>query len=94
MQVRWSVKAIEQRERILRHIAKDNLEAALRLDSRIEREAAALAQFPFLGRQSRRANFRVLVIGNTEYLIAYRVAKDVVNVSVVFHGKRDISHSY
>jgi toxin ParE1/3/4 len=89
VRIRWSMKAMEQRERILRYIAEDSVEAAIPIDLRMESEATVLARFPYLGRRSLQGAFRVLTVRGTDYLIAYRIDGDVVDISAVFHGARD-----
>ena len=54
MEVRWSLPAAEDLERICEWIARDNPEAARRVASTIYDGCGSLKQFPNLGRASRR----------------------------------------
>jgi|SRR5271167_1528102 len=58
MEVRWSLPAAEDFERICEWIARDNPEAAQRVARTIYDGCASLKDFPNLGRASRRMTGR------------------------------------
>ena len=58
MEVRWSLPAAEDLERICARIERDNPEAARRVAKRIYDGCARLRDFPNMGRASRRMSGR------------------------------------
>ncbi|MGO8791809.1 MAG: type II toxin-antitoxin system RelE/ParE family toxin [Terriglobia bacterium] len=58
MEIRWSVPAAEDLERICQRIERDNPEAATRVARIIYAGCAQLRDFPNLGRVSRRMSGR------------------------------------
>jgi toxin ParE1/3/4 len=90
MQVRWSVPAAEDLERICEWIEEDNPEAARRIAQTIYDECARLKNFPYLGRASRRmAGRRELIFAPLPYIAVYQVKQDAVEISRIFHGAQD-----
>jgi len=86
MHVEWSVLAITDREAIFDYILQDSPKAAVKVDDRIERQVEFLEQFPEMGRPGRLEHTRELVIQRTPYIVAYRIAGDVVMILRVLHG--------
>jgi plasmid stabilization system protein ParE len=90
MQVRWSVPAADDLERICAWIEKDNPEAAGRIASTIYHGCGQLAQFPYAGRASRRmSGRRELAFPPLPYIAIYQVKDPVVEISRIFHGAQD-----
>jgi plasmid stabilization system protein ParE len=61
MEVRWSLPAAEDLERICERIERDQPEAARRVARTIYNECARLKDFPKLGRASPRASIHRVV---------------------------------
>lgn len=79
---------------IYEYIAVDNISAAERLLTRIEKGLNTLARQPSLGRLPRdpdisRLGYRYLIIG--EYLAFYCIEGSVILVYRIIHGARDYS---
>lgn len=90
MEVRWSVPAAEDLERICAWVERDNPEAARRIAKTIYDGCAQLRTSPALGRPSRRMKgWRELPFPPLPYIAIYRVKERVVEVSRVFHGAQD-----
>jgi toxin ParE1/3/4 len=90
MEVRWSLPAAEDLERICERIERDNPEAARRVARTIYEGCARLKEFPRLGRaSSRMAGRRELVFSHLPYIAVYRVTEDAVEISRIFHGAQD-----
>lgn len=84
--------AEEDLDQILAFVGADNVTAALDLVERIERQLAALANFPNLGRvprddDLRNTGYRYLVID--DYLAFYTVDNRTVTVHRIVHAARD-----
>ena len=90
MEVRWSLPAAEDFERICEWIARDNPEAAQRVARTIYDGCASLKDFPNLGRASRRMAGRLeLTFAPLPYIVVYQVKSNAVEISRVFHGAQD-----
>jgi plasmid stabilization system protein ParE len=77
---------------IYEYVAVDNVTAADRILAHIEKDLAALASQPLLGRVPRDPDiaglgYRYLIIG--DYLAFYRTEPTVVLVHRILHGARD-----
>ncbi len=71
---------------IAAYIARDNAEAADRITDLILTAVERLSAYPPLGRSGRVDGTRELVVGNTSYIVPYRVHKDRVEIIAVLHG--------
>ncbi len=90
MEVRWSLPAAEDLERICEWIERDNPEAARRVARTIYDQCASLKDFPNIGRPSRRMEGRrELTFAPLPYIVVYQVKPDAVEISRVFHGAQD-----
>jgi toxin ParE1/3/4 len=90
MQLRWSIPAAEDLERICEWIERDNPEAARRVARTIYDECARLKDFPNLGRASRRMEGRrELTFPPLPYIVVYQVKPEAVEISRIFHGAQD-----
>lgn len=71
-------------------IARDNLDAALRLIDKFDETFRLLAEFPTVGqsREDLAPGLRSLPLGN--YIIFYRPAETGIEVVRVLHGARDM----
>jgi addiction module RelE/StbE family toxin len=90
MEIRWSLPAAEDLERICEHIERDNPEAARRVVQRIYDGCGKLKDFPHLGRASKRMpGWREVVFSPLPYIAVYRVTQDVVEISRILHGAQN-----
>jgi toxin ParE1/3/4 len=87
MEVRWSTLAVEDLERIFRHIEKDNPSAAHDIVKTIYEGCAELRNFPHRGRPGRMSGRRELVF--SPYIAVYQVKERTVEISRIYHGARD-----
>ena len=90
MEVRWSLPAAEDLERICERIERDNPEAARRVARVIHDGCAGLKENPRLGRSSTRAvGRRELIFPPLPYIVVYRVSENAIEISRVYHGAQD-----
>ncbi len=90
--VRLTLPAELDYTEIIRYIAEDNVTAAQKMISKIERTLSLLKTNPRLGaiaRDERLAakGYRYLIIGN--YLAFYLIQGNTIWVDRIFHGARD-----
>jgi len=89
-QIRWSLPAAEDLERICDSIERDNPEAARAVAQTIFKGCERLKDFPHLGRiSSRIEGRRELVFPPLPYIVVYRVTDSAVEISRIFHGAQD-----
>jgi toxin ParE1/3/4 len=88
MTIRWSAIAIEDLKSIRAYIASDNPSAATRIALRIRDAVNNLERFPQMGRVGRVSGTRELVIPGTNYIAAYALGLDEVQILAVLHGKQ------
>ncbi len=86
VEIVWSALARTRLREIRDYVARDKPEAAERLAMRIVAMVEALRTHPYLGRVGAEPGIRELVIGNTPYIILYRVQGDLVIISTIWHG--------
>jgi addiction module RelE/StbE family toxin len=89
MEVRWSLPAAEDLERICERIERDNPDAARQVARTIYDGCGKLEKFPYLGRSSRIKGRRELVFTPLPYIVVYQVTKYSVQISRVYHGAQD-----
>jgi plasmid stabilization system protein ParE len=90
MEVRWSLPAAEDPERICEWIERHNPEAARRVARTIYDGFARLKDHPNLGRVSRRiAGRRELAFGELPYVVVNRVKSGAIEISRIFHAAQD-----
>jgi toxin ParE1/3/4 len=78
--------AADDLERICQHIERDNPEAARRVAPSIYDGCAKLKDSPNIGRaSSRMAGRREFVFSPLPYIVVYRLTKDAVEISRIFH---------
>jgi addiction module RelE/StbE family toxin len=87
MEVRWSTLAVEDLERIFRHIEKDNPTAARETVRAIYDGCETLRDFPRRGRPGRMNGRRELVF--SPYIAVYQVKEHAVEISRVYHAAQD-----
>jgi plasmid stabilization system protein ParE len=84
--VTWSARALSDVAGIYPYIAADSAEAAGRVVDRIFSAVEGLTRFPQMGRPSRAAGRRELVVDQN--VVVYRVRRDEIWVVTVEHGAR------
>jgi toxin ParE1/3/4 len=90
MEIRRSLPAAEDLERICERIERDNPEAARRVARTIYDGCAQLKDFPYVGRaSSRMAGRRELVFSLLPYIVVYQVTDRAVETSRIRHGSQD-----
>jgi toxin ParE1/3/4 len=89
-QIRWSVPAADDLERICERIERDSPEAARRVAQTIYSGCERLKDFPYIGRaSSRMAGRRELVFPPLPYVVVYTVTEIAVEISRIYHGAQD-----
>jgi toxin ParE1/3/4 len=88
MKLSWTRQAFGDRDAIMDHIAKDNVIAALETDDRIVAAVENLLVFPMMGRIGRVEETRELVVAQSDYIIAYKLADQGQHIDIlpVLHG--------
>ncbi|HZL53031.1 MAG TPA: type II toxin-antitoxin system RelE/ParE family toxin [Terracidiphilus sp.] len=86
MLLQWSAFALADREAIFDYIEADSPRAAIAVDERIRTCVEGLVRFPEMGHPGRIDGTRELVISNTPYIAAYRIADNSVRILRVLHG--------
>jgi addiction module RelE/StbE family toxin len=90
MEIRWSLPAADDLERICERIERDNPEAARRVARTIYDGCARLRDFPLLGRVSTRMpGRREMVFSPLPYIAVYQVTEYAIEISRIFHGAQD-----
>jgi len=90
MELRWSVPAAEDLERICAWIERDNPDAARRVAKIIYEGCGQLRRFPQLGKTSDRiSGRRELVFPPLPYVAVYQIKNNSVEISRIFHGAQD-----
>lgn len=84
MEVRWLRRALADLDAIAEYVAHDNPVAARSLVARVRDMTEQLANYPYLGRASERADVRELVV-HDHYLVSYRVRPNRIEILQVWH---------
>lgn len=85
VEIVWSPLALARLQEIHAYVASDNPAAAERLATRIVAVLEALRNHPRLGRAGAEPEIRELVIGGTPYVILYRLRRDRIIISTIWH---------
>jgi len=89
MRVRWTTPAANDLYNIVRHIQRDNPEAAADVAESLYVGCANLKKFPHLGRKGRMAGTRELVFSGLPYIVVYRIQDQIVEVMRIYRGAQD-----
>jgi toxin ParE1/3/4 len=90
MEIRWSVPAADDLERICERIDRDDPEAARRVARTIYDGCLRLRDFPDIGRASiRMLGRRELVFSPLPYIVVYQIVENTVEISRIFHGAQN-----
>lgn len=84
----WAGRALADLDRIVRHIARDNVSAAFAMEERIVEAVERLIEHPMRGRKGKLAGTYELVVPRTPYIVVYRLGGDAIGVSRVMHGRQ------
>ncbi|MFJ4259035.1 type II toxin-antitoxin system RelE/ParE family toxin [Pseudomonas monteilii] len=87
MRLLWRQKALNDRLRIMDHIAQDNPEAAIQLDESFRDKARHAAHNPVLYRSGRYPGTREIVV-RRNYVMIYRIADDRVEILRILHARQ------
>jgi toxin ParE1/3/4 len=88
VEILWLDRALDDLEAARRYIADDNPAAAMTVFRLIIESTGRLATMPASGRAGRVNGTRELVISRTPYIVAYRVARNRVEILAIMHGAR------
>ncbi len=88
MKVIWSPRAIRHLVALRRRIERDSERNAALVAERILRAVDLLATQPAMGRPGRLLGTRELVVGDTGFIIPYRVRGEWLEVIAIFHGRQ------
>ncbi len=86
VRVEWLPVAKHNRQSQLAYIGERNPWAAIDMGDAIEAAVRHLIDNAHMGRPGRVKGTRELVVGNTPYVIAYRVEPDAVVILRLLHG--------
>jgi toxin ParE1/3/4 len=89
MELIWSARAKRDVKNIGVYIARDNRTAAVAMVKRIVAAAEDLIDHPELGRASRVAGTRELIVAGTRYIVVYRQDRNAIRVAAVMHMSRE-----
>lgn len=87
MQVKWTVRASENLDAILKHIDKDNPKAARDFLAETLKKIKHLEEFPLMGRPGIVPQTREFVV-HKNYIVHYRIQDERVEVLRVLHARR------
>ena len=89
MRIRWTTPARQDLARHHDYIAKDDPDAAERVEDAIAEAVERLADYPHRGRPGQRVGTRELVIaGFPTYIVVYRVTETEVRITRIWHGRQ------
>lgn len=94
MKVEWTDEALRHLQAIVDYISEDSPDRAFDFAAKIESKALRLGHFPQSGRivpewQDASIIFREIVVDN--YRLIYRIRKQTVEITTVYHGMRQLS---
>jgi plasmid stabilization system protein ParE len=90
MEIRWSLPAAEDLDRICAWIERDNPVAAKQVASTIYNGIAQLKHLPGMGRSSSRINgWRELTFSPLPCIAVYRIKQDTIEIARIYHGAQD-----
>lgn len=87
LSVNWKLNAQDDLAEIIDYIEQRNATAAQELYAAILRAAENLPSMPYLFRRGRESGTREYVV-HPNYILVYRVGKDVIDVLRVLHSRQ------
>jgi toxin ParE1/3/4 len=94
MNLRWLNLALDDLGEIAAYISRDNPDAARRMAGLLWEATHILAGQPDIGRPGRVHGTRELVVGNTPFVVPYRVVGSEIQILRVLHGARNWPNSF
>jgi len=88
VKIRWTRLAVEDLNLAYEYVAAENPSAGHAVMARIESAVNVLRAHPEIGRSGRVEGTRELIISGTPFIVAYRIARNRVEVLAVIHGAR------
>ena len=89
MDVRWSPEAADDLEEIVRHIQRENSEAARDVAETIYEAIGSLNTLPNHGRIGRIQGTRELVLVPQPWIAVYGVRHEVAEIVRIYHGAQN-----
>ncbi len=88
MRIVWTAPALLDLASARDYIARANPRVTDRQIQRVLSAVESLIRFPEVGRPGRRIGTRELVVGQTPYLVPYRLNDEVIEILRVLHGRQ------
>ncbi len=81
----WTDGATAKRNAAIEHIARDNLETALKQLGQVMTQTERLVRFPQLGRPGQLKGTRELSITRTRFVVVYRIIGENIQIMRFLH---------
>ena len=91
-EVRFSLEAKDDLEKLKAYIARDNPAVATDVIMCVRKLANVLAAFPHLGKRSEVPDAYKIPVAGSPYLMVYEVREKQLRVLRVYHGARDMRY--
>lgn len=88
MKVIWFKRSIYDLQSLKDHIAQDDPFAAKQVVTKIRDAVNLLSEQPGMGRLGRVPNTKELIVGQTPYILPYRVRDNKIEILRVLHAAR------
>ena len=89
MRLRWTTPATQDLYNIIRHIQRDNPDAAAKVADTLYQGCSKLLDFPRQGRRGRIEGTRELVFPGLPYVAVYRIQDHNLEIVRIYHGAQD-----
>jgi toxin ParE1/3/4 len=89
MRLRWTTPATQDLYNIIRHIQRDNPDAAAKAADTLYQGCSKLLDFPRQGRRGRIEGTRELVFPGLPYIAVYRIQDQNLEIVRIYHGAQD-----
>jgi addiction module RelE/StbE family toxin len=89
MRPRWTTPATQDLYNIIRHIQRDNPNAAAKVAETLYAGCSKLLDFPRQGRRGRIEGTRELVFPRLPYIVVYRIQDQNLEILRIYHGAQD-----
>jgi addiction module RelE/StbE family toxin len=89
MRLRWTTPATQDLYKIVRHIQRDNPNAAAKVAETLYEGCSKLLDFPRQGRRGRIEGTRELVFPRLPYIVVYRIQDQNLEIVRIYHGAQD-----
>ena len=88
MEVVWFKKAIWDLKSVRDYISQDNPKAAQKVVQSIKDKVSVLSEQPGIGRLGRVPNTKELIVGQSPFILPYRVRDNKIEILRVLHTSR------